>query len=347
MNEIDAEASNPGVARVSGQSEADFRLPLFHRYTAKSPQTLENTGLFVFSCRMSDCACPAFFRHFDHRTLPIAQAETHPLNRIVVHQAHGRSNPLRRGLFYFPTKNNESEVTSMPPIIRPMTPAEQKYTYRQSQQLTMQCGAVGYLRADFGRSGDEFHTTWFDLNSTRNTPEFKSSFDDLINTLRADGGPFDSRNAMRQYCGAQPGSAFPGNCCTEYGFRADIGEHACLIRCNPSPNDYNVYVFPYVAQWLDRHLEQAEQGIRFIDSRYNEQFRLEDGGKVTITHPDGEQNDHICRFIDETHLEVGRNLYHICELAERLERNGSTIVPVGQVPPTRQQTMDEPRMGVM
>ena len=33
---------------------------------------------------------------------------------------------------------------------RVLTEAERKYTFSQSQQLSMQTGLIGYLRADFG-----------------------------------------------------------------------------------------------------------------------------------------------------------------------------------------------------
>ena len=35
---------------------------------------------------------------------------------------------------------------------KPLTPEERLYTYRQSQQLIMQTGAIGYLRGDFGKN---------------------------------------------------------------------------------------------------------------------------------------------------------------------------------------------------
>lgn len=35
-----------------------------------------------------------------------------------------------------------------------------------------------------------------------------------------------------------------------------------------------------------------------------------------------------CRYIDDYHVEIGDNLYHICELAERKEQNGHTYEPV-------------------
>ena len=67
--------------------------------------------------------------------------------------------------------------------------------------------------------------------------------------------------------------------------------------------------------------------IRFITSGYKELFRIPDGGYITITHSDGEQLIRKCKFHGETHVDVGNSTYHICEFAERMERNGSITAP--------------------
>lgn len=40
--------------------------------------------------------------------------------------------------------------------IRPVTLPEQNYTYSQSQQISMQTGFIGYLRADMDSNGEGF-----------------------------------------------------------------------------------------------------------------------------------------------------------------------------------------------
>ena len=113
----------------------------------------------------------------------------------------------------------------------------------------------------------------------------------------------------------------------KYGFRVDTEKHAFLLRCNPTKGDYNFYCYCYVKEWLDKHIQKAEQGIRFIDPQYKELFRIPDGGKVIVTTSWGEKREYPCRFIDEYHTEVGSNLYHICEFAERMQKNGATYEP--------------------
>ena len=213
--------------------------------------------------------------------------------------------------------------------IRPLTEAERKYTYTQSMQIQGQTGCIGHLRGDFDRNGNGFFTSWDDHWEQWKTDEFKAELDDVINALRSDEyGLLKDRPAMGRYAAQYPESRFQGNYCTEYGFRAETEKHAFLIRCNPTPGDYSFYCYCYVKEWLDRHIREAGKGIRFIDSRYGELFRIEDGEKIRIRYPDGEEREHACRYIDEYHTEVGSHLYHICQFAEIMERNGSEYAPV-------------------
>ena len=206
--------------------------------------------------------------------------------------------------------------------IRALTPAELKYTYAQSMQLQGQTGNIGHLRGDFASSGYGFYTTWFDTRPQWKTDEFKAGLDEVINSLREDKGLLHNRYDMGAFARRFHESSFMGSYCTEY-----TEKHAFLFRCNPTKGDYNFYCFCYVKEWLDRHISKAEQGIRFIDPNYKELFRIPDGGKIIITTSWGEKSEHSCRFIDEYHTEVGNYLYHICEFAERMAKNGATYEP--------------------
>ena len=212
--------------------------------------------------------------------------------------------------------------------IRAIAPNEWKYTYSQSMQLEGQTGNIGHLRGDFGSGGYGFYTTWNDHRPQWKTDEFKTELDDVINALRSpEYGLLQNRPAMSEYARRFPNSAFRGNYCTEYGFRVDTEKHAYLLRCNLTKGDYNFYCYCYVKEWLDKHISNAEKGIRFISSDYKELFRIPDGGKIRVTSAWGEKSEHTCRYIDEYHTEVGNNLYHICEFAERMEKNGATYEP--------------------
>lgn len=44
--------------------------------------------------------------------------------------------------------------------VRPIKQVEQKYTFAQSQQISMQTGLIGYLRADMDSSGKGFFSSY-------------------------------------------------------------------------------------------------------------------------------------------------------------------------------------------
>lgn len=209
---------------------------------------------------------------------------------------------------------------------RVMKPEERNYTYSQSQQISMQTGCIGHLRADMDSNGEGFFSSWDDFRKDLKTQEFKDEFDAVINELRKDGGILRNRSALSKYCFSTPDSSFDNE--REYGVRVDTEKYAYLMRLNPHKGEYNLYCYCYVRDWLNKHLKQAERGIRFITPNYDEKFRIPDGDQIRITSSWGEKSDYTCRYIDDYHLEVGRNLYHICELAERMEQNGATITPL-------------------
>lgn len=64
---------------------------------------------------------------------------------------------------------------------------------------------------------------------------------------------------------------------------------------------------------------------RFINSHYKDLFRIPDGSCVQIHYPD-ETVIKPCTFIDEYHTRVGYNVFHICQFAEIMERNGATYM---------------------
>lgn len=218
----------------------------------------------------------------------------------------------------------EAEMT-----FRPMTEIERMYSYTQSQQLIMQTGCIGHLRADFGSDNKHFYSSWDDHRADLKSEDFKHEFDEVINALREDekfGAVFKNRGALLSLCSRTPESSFGND--REYGFRADTDHYSYMFRLNPHKGEYNVYCYCYLRQWLDRHMKQAEKGIRFITPNYKELFRIPDGDKIRMILPSGEKEDRTCRYVDETHLEMGRNLYHICEFAERMKDNGIEIIPL-------------------
>lgn len=70
--------------------------------------------------------------------------------------------------------------------------------------------------------------------------------------------------------------------------------------------------------------------IRFIDSNYKDLFRIPDGGCIQIHFP-YETVVKPCTFIDEYHTQIGCTVFHICQFAEIMERNGASYMPEPEI----------------
>ena len=62
---------------------------------------------------------------------------------------------------------------------RAMIEAEDKYTFRQSTQISMQTGLIGHLRADMDTDSNGFFSRWFDFREELKTDEFKAELDEV------------------------------------------------------------------------------------------------------------------------------------------------------------------------
>lgn len=211
--------------------------------------------------------------------------------------------------------------------MRALTEKEDKYTFSNSMQISMQCGLIGHLRTDMDSDGNGFFSSWEDYRKELKTDEFKDEFDKVINSLREEGDILYNRKSLAKYCYSSP-QAKMNNEQDYYGVRVDTEKYAYLCRLNPNKGEYNLYCYCYIKDWLDKHIRSAEKGIRFITPEYKEKFRFSDGEKIRITFSDGEVKDRVCRYIDDSHVEVGDDLYHICEFAERMEQCGATFIPL-------------------
>jgi hypothetical protein len=225
------------------------------------------------------------------------------------------------------------------------TKPEQLYTFTQSSQIASQTGCLGHLRADFGEGGTEFHTSWEDHCGDLKTDEFKALFNEIIEELRngtENGKLFASRANLARFCFRHPTAAI-AQAKDSSAYRFNDGDYAYLMRLNSNRGDYNVYIYVYIGDWLDKHLREAEHGIRFIDPHYNELFRMPDGGQVRLTYRDGRSVVRTCRYIDDYHAEIGCSLYHICEFAEMCEQSGIKVEPVTRPIPPMDRTEREYR----
>lgn len=125
-----------------------------------------------------------------------------------------------------------------------LTPKEELHLcFRLSGAAAERNGAIGYLRADFGRSGKEFYTTWFDSQPHLKSHDFKYRFDEVINSLRDDGQlpPFASRNNHLAFCDEHPAMTC---------FKIATLDYSFYFRLNPNKGTYDIYCFAYDNRYL-------------------------------------------------------------------------------------------------
>ncbi len=70
--------------------------------------------------------------------------------------------------------------------------------------------------------------------------------------------------------------------------------------------------------------------LRFIDNSYQEQFRIPNGGKIEVEYPDRTFSA-PCEYIDDLHAYIGGEVYHMCQFAEIIERNGGVCRPEAEL----------------
>jgi hypothetical protein len=76
-------------------------------------------------------------------------------------------------------------------------------------------------------------------------------------------------------------------------------------------------------------MQNKDKSIRFIDSRYNELFRIPDGGSIRVEYPNepGRFYTAECKYMDDYHTSINGFPFHICQFAELMEKNGCTYRP--------------------
>ena len=79
----------------------------------------------------------------------------------------------------------------------------------------------------------------------------------------------------------------------------------------------------------------VEKKFRFIDLNYDEKFTIENGGTVVIFQPNKYLYDdwetfkyyQRCEALDDYHIKIFGDVFHICQLAEKTEKLGISVSP--------------------
>lgn len=134
----------------------------------------------------------------------------------------------------FPAKNQNFHI-------RPASPEEAGLFYALSTEEDAEQGAIGHVRIDFGRSGSEFHPSWWPRGPEElNTPAFKQELGEVVDELRL--SVLKGLGSMHSYCSGHGGKIEGGVCCQNYGYVVETERYLYRLRCNPTPGDYQAYL---------------------------------------------------------------------------------------------------------
>ena len=127
--------------------------------------------------------------------------------------------------------------------IRPARPDEAGLFFPQHPSEDTRLGAIGHIRMDFGKSGNEFWHTWWPRGTEKlNSPAFKAELQEVVDALRKD--VLKSRFAMERFC-YEHGGKINGGYVQNYGYIVETTHYQYCLSCNPSPGDYNAYLTAY------------------------------------------------------------------------------------------------------
>ena len=113
------------------------------------------------------------------------------------------------------------------------------YSGKITDDVERQC--IGHLRGDFGRSGDEFWTSWFDHLPEFHTEAFTKEFQKIVNDLRKKGRLLHSMNTMRKLCREEESLQIDESYC----FMTYTDRYLYCLRCIPLRGNYNFYLYCY------------------------------------------------------------------------------------------------------
>ena len=158
--------------------------------------------------------------------------------------------------------------------------------------------------------GGDFAYTVFDKQTRQKTAEGKISLDDVLDGIDPTHGHLAAaRAAAIGEAGLQSGP-LGGSDVAQVGLT--------------SLKDFRDSDIRRRSIWEPETLPKDD--IRFINSGYEEQFRIPDGGTIQVEYPDRTFSAK-CEYIDDYHTYVGSEVYHICQFAEVLERGGGVCRP--------------------
>ena len=158
--------------------------------------------------------------------------------------------------------------------------------------------------------GGDFEYTVFDRQTRQKTAEGKISLDDVLDGIDPTHDHLAAARAAAIGAAGLQSGPLGGSDVAQVGLT--------------SLKDFRDSDIRRRSIWEPETLPKDD--IRFINSGYEEQFRLPNGGKIEVEYPDRTFSAK-CEYIDDYHTYVGSEVYHICQFAEVLERGGGVCRP--------------------
>ena len=158
--------------------------------------------------------------------------------------------------------------------------------------------------------GGDFAYTVFDRQTRQKTAEGRISLDDVLDGIDPTHGHLAAARAAAIGAAGLQSGPLGGSDVAQVGLT--------------SLKDFRDSDIRRRSIWEPETLPKDD--IRFINSSYDEQFRLPNGGKIEVEYPDRTFSAK-CEYIDDYHTYVGSEVYHICQFAEVLERGGGVCRP--------------------
>ena len=158
--------------------------------------------------------------------------------------------------------------------------------------------------------GGDFEYTVFDRQTRQKTAEGKISLDDVLDGIDPTHDHLAAARAAAIGAAGLQSGPLGGSDVAQVGLT--------------SLKDFRDSDIRRRSIWEPETLPKDD--IRFINSGYEEQFRIPDGGTIQVEYPDRTFSAK-CEYIDDYHTYVGSEVYHICQFAEVLERGGGVCRP--------------------
>lgn len=170
---------------------------------------------------------------------------------------------------------------------------DEKYIYRASHSA--ECGYIGHLRGDFGKSGTEYWTTWHNGTDDLNTNEFQTEFNELERYLREQSpvSVLKDRATMRHICKHHRGLKLTDRFADMYLYKVVTKKYTYFIRCFYGTGDYNFYIFAYNNEKLRKYNDSllVEQYSDVLDK--DKFFRTDSGFTHVYYNPDATEGGQL------------------------------------------------------